>query len=324
MDVFEGLLLTAALTGLLCMTAYVITSTFCARLHTLTRWAASVAVLAGICTAIFHLLAWERAFSRWSVLACTTAFAAVAWIRFGGWQQVGAHVRRDCRFARRIGRRLRHSPYRFIALAVILLPLPAIARAIVLPPLGWDALTYHSVKAAMWVQHGGGTVMNGPGPWAYYANMPAGAEVLQAWTMLPLSSDLFTTVLDVLEWVAVGLGIVALGRSLGAKEPLASIAAAFVLSIPSLRLMLGSAYSEPFLNSMLFIGLALLLNADRTAGALVMGGLAFVYYLSAKSVNNQIVFITPYLVTLLVLTFASQHLRPPAADGKPWRKGDIT
>ena len=55
-----------------------------------------------------------------------------------------------------------------------------------------------------------------------------------------------------------------------------------------------------------------------------MGGLAFVYYLSAKTVNNQIVFITPYLVTLLVLAFASQHLRPPAAEGKPWRKGDIT
>ncbi len=41
------------------------------------------------------------------------------------------------------------------------------------------------------------------------------------------------------------------------------------------------------------------------------------------TVNNQLVFITPYLVTLLVLTFASQHLRPPAAEGRPWRKGDL-
>ena len=188
MDVFEGLLLTAALTGLLCLTAYVITSTLCRRLQTLTRWAAGVAALAGICTAIFHLLAWERAFGRWSVLACTATVAAVTWIQFGGSQRVRADIRRDCRFARRVGRRLRHSPYRLIALAVILLPLPAIARAIVLPPLGWDALTYHAVKAAMWVQHGGGPVMNGPGPWAYYANMPAGAEVLQAWSMLPTSS----------------------------------------------------------------------------------------------------------------------------------------
>src|SRR5678809_502953 len=105
MDLVEGPLLASALTGLLCLTAYVITSTLCARLPTLTRWGAGVAALAGICTAIFHLLAWERAFNRWTVLACTTAFAAITWSRFGGWQQVSAHVRRDCRFARKVGRR---------------------------------------------------------------------------------------------------------------------------------------------------------------------------------------------------------------------------
>ena len=37
--------------------------------------------------------------------------------------------------------------------------------------------------------------------------------------------------------------------------------------------------------------------------------------------NNQIVFVTPYVVTLLVLAFASQRLRPPAAEGRPWFKG---
>ncbi|HET9601302.1 MAG TPA: hypothetical protein VFP08_06910, partial [Acidimicrobiales bacterium] len=65
-------------------------------------------------------------------------------------------------------------------------------------------------------------------------------------------------------------------------------------------------------------------RAPQAIGALILGGLAYVYYLRTDEVNNQIVFITPYLVTLLVLAFASQHLRPPAAEGKPWRKGDIT
>ena len=49
--------------------------------------------------------------------------------------------------------------------------------------------------------------------------------------------------------------------------------------------------------------------------------LSLLYFLITKTVNNQLVFITPYLVTLLVLTFASQRLRPPAAEGRPWRKG---
>ncbi len=63
-------------------------------------------------------------------------------------------------------------------------------------------------------------------------------------------------------------------------------------------------------------------RAPQAIGALIMGALSLIYYLAAEEVNNQLVFITPYLVTLLVLAFASQHLRPPAADGKPWRKGD--
>jgi simple sugar transport system permease protein len=31
----------------------------------------------------------------------------------------------------------------------------------------------------------------------------------------------------------------------------------------------------------------------------------------------------PYVVTLLVLAFASQQLRMPAADGLPYRKGAV-
>ncbi|HEX9259191.1 MAG TPA: ABC transporter permease [Acidimicrobiales bacterium] len=54
-------------------------------------------------------------------------------------------------------------------------------------------------------------------------------------------------------------------------------------------------------------------------GALGVASLFF--YMQVDQVNNQIVYITPYVVTLLVLTLASQRLRPPAAEGKPWFKG---
>ena len=277
-----GLAAACALALSLSLTAYLTAFSLCARLDTLTRWAATAVVLAGICTAIFHVLAWEHAFTLGPVLALALGTATAAMIRSGGLAGLSARVARDRRFVRQLVIHAKRSPYRWIALALLLCPLPAVARALLLPPLGWDALTYHSVKAAMWVQHGGGAVMNGPGPWAYYANMPAGAEVLQAWSMLPTSSDAFTTALDVLEWIAVGLGVIVLARRIGAKEPLPSIAAAFVLSIPPLRLMLGSAYSEPFLLSTLLIGLALLLAAGRSSAALVVGSLALGLSAAAK------------------------------------------
>ena len=37
--------------------------------------------------------------------------------------------------------------------------------------------------------------------------------------------------------------------------------------------------------------------------------------------NNQFVYITPYLVTLIVVSARGQSLRPPAQAGLPWRKG---
>lgn len=45
------------------------------------------------------------------------------------------------------------------------------------------------------------------------------------------------------------------------------------------------------------------------------------WYLTADEVPTQFVFFTPHLLTLLVLAFASQRLRMPAADGQTYRRG---
>jgi len=44
-------------------------------------------------------------------------------------------------------------------------------------------------------------------------------------------------------------------------------------------------------------------------------------YLIAERPNNQLVFISPYLVTLIVVSVGGQSLKPPAQAGIPWRKG---
>jgi simple sugar transport system permease protein len=53
---------------------------------------------------------------------------------------------------------------------------------------------------------------------------------------------------------------------------------------------------------------------------LVAAGFAL-WFATSDVVPSQFVTATPYLATLLVLTFATQRLRPPAADGQPYRKG---
>ena len=69
------------------------------------------------------------------------------------------------------------------------------------------------------------------------------------------------------------------------------------------------------------------LYTKRAAAFIVMSILTatfFLLYVTVKEVPREFTYMTPYITTLLVLVFASQHLRPPAAAGKPWRKGQVT
>jgi general nucleoside transport system permease protein len=63
-------------------------------------------------------------------------------------------------------------------------------------------------------------------------------------------------------------------------------------------------------------------RGKKVAIGLTISGLAlFIFYLNTDQVNNQIVYITPYVIVLVVITFASKRSRPPAAVGIPWRPG---
>ncbi|MEV0581748.1 ABC transporter permease [Nonomuraea sp. NPDC050310] len=96
----------------------------------------------------------------------------------------------------------------------------------------------------------------------------------------------------------------------------------------SLQLRQGgtSVHALLFTLSLLVVGAAvyLLVKRHRNVPALitaVAGVLVFWLYQVTDSVPEQFTTATPYIVTLLVLALASQRLRPPAADGLPYRRG---
>jgi len=81
---------------------------------------------------------------------------------------------------------------------------------------------------------------------------------------------------------------------------------------------------------LLFIGFALVVAALYLvwrrrvvpAVAAVLGAaLFFLWYSVTNDIPIEFVPATPYIITLLVLAFAAQRLRAPAADGIPWRRG---
>ena len=74
-----------------------------------------------------------------------------------------------------------------------------------------------------------------------------------------------------------------------------------------------------------FYAVLLLKQGRRTQAAViaVLGVLIGLWYFTTDKVQPEFVQATPYIITLLVLSIASQRLRPPAAEGRPWRKGQV-
>ncbi len=53
----------------------------------------------------------------------------------------------------------------------------------------------------------------------------------------------------------------------------------------------------------------------------VFTAVTFWAFFAASEPNNQLVFVTPYVVTLIAVSVGAQRLRPPAEEGIPWFKG---
>jgi ABC-type uncharacterized transport system permease subunit len=97
----------------------------------------------------------------------------------------------------------------------------------------------------------------------------------------------------------------------------------------SLRLRSGSSVLALLLLAAIALGGVTLLMLWRrkfvaAAMSLAFAILAAIYWSITKKVPNEFQAMLPYLTTLVVLIFASKRLRPPAAAGKPWRKGQTT
>ena len=72
------------------------------------------------------------------------------------------------------------------------------------------------------------------------------------------------------------------------------------------------------------LGLWSLCRGRRLIGLITLGvaAMVLVWFLVTDTVPDEFVGFAPHLTTLLVLSLAAQRLRPPAADGKPYRRGE--
>ena len=163
---------------------------------------------------------------------------------------------------------LREPPVAF-ALVVVVLPFALMAlRGLILPPLAWDALTYHLSRAAFWVKNASLHLDPAPDAWnGTYLHSPFGGDALWAWTMLPFGDDRFVFVTSLGSWAIVGLGVYAASRALDATRSVAALLAAAAMLLPTSVHLAPSAYVDNAAAGFLLLGGAFLLRTVRSGAA---------------------------------------------------------
>ena len=243
------------------------------------RWTAVLVSGSWMATAGFHLL--------FPLSLFRVPFGAIACFLLGiGSQFVRREIatRRmlahDLRIAGHVARRTALSAAGALVLFFVPFVVLRLLRTLILPPLGWDSIAYHGVRAAIFVQNAGFTFDEGPGTWDFYRNFFAGGELLTAWAMLPFHSDLLAGLAHGLQWLGVGLAVWALARELGLRGLYAALPAWAALFVPTLQLEIPSGYVEPALNLATLAAAAFAVGFIRRAVpshallALAAGGLA--------------------------------------------------
>lgn len=130
------------------------------------------------------------------------------------------------------------------------------------------------------------------------------------------------------EGMTAGRGFIGLGAMLfGNYNPFGLLAGAGLFGYSdALRFREGAVHSLLLVIAVgLFVSAAWALYNRRYSSAgiqAVFGVLFLLWWATTDDVASQIVTATPYIVTLLVLSLATQRLRMPAADGVQYRKGE--
>jgi hypothetical protein len=205
------------------------------------RWCAAAVAAYGLELALFWLLVPAQAFRLEIVLGASLLTALALHAALARRLRPVAMLAADLARLREL---LASRVLVALALAGGLVILVRTARGLAAPPLAWDALTYHLLKAGRFVQSGGLAAELAPDAWGYYEYFPPGSEIVYAWGMLPGHGDAFVALTGLLIWIGAVVATFGAARALGAAIESSGLAALAVGLVPGVTQHLMSAYSD--------------------------------------------------------------------------------
>jgi len=158
---------------------------------------------------------------------------------------------------------LRERPWRWLAYLAAALAAFRFVRALALPPLATDSLTYHLFRAAQWVQAGGIVHEAAPDAWGYYDCYPTVGDGLWALAMLGPHSATWLGLAEGLVFCTLLLGGYATARALGIDRARSTVASLAIGFVPSVFVFSSSGYVDGTVLAAFLLGLAALLGGSK-------------------------------------------------------------
>lgn len=209
------------------------------------KWCGTIVIGLWIASVGFHLLVAFGMLRLWIVILVIICLVSIRRLSHYSFTAPFFSVRNDWLKFKNFALSEITSPLQRCFLAILGIgALLVAARCCVLPPLAWDTLTYHAVKAGIWVQNGHIGLIEAPGGWSCFRNYPGGGEALQALSMLPFHSDFLICLVDFVEWIALIPTIFLLGKSIGLNSKSSLIGSVFCLFLPCVVFSVGSCYVD--------------------------------------------------------------------------------
>ena len=228
-----------------------------------TRLAGAAVATTAVVYLVTHALLTVGIFRPLPTVGVLAVLGAVSWaaLRARGIRP-GAEVEAD---AREVVRRLGGlgTAWGLAVAAAVLLAAVRVARALALPPLGWDALVYHLFKAGRWVALGAHHVEAAPGAWGFYEWFASAGDVPWAWAFLAARDGAWLAPAGGLVWASACLAAAFLARRLGASDEGAIAVAVVTGTMPAVAGAITASYVDTALLAMFLLGTGFLVGAGR-------------------------------------------------------------
>ena len=120
----------------------------------------------------------------------------------------------------------------------------SLSRALLMPPLAWDCLTYHLTFAALWMKKGTLFFFKAPDQIFTCAFLPINGEIFASWLLLPFHNDLLGNTMNFPITLLGGISCYAITRELGLTRKEASFAPVLICFAPVIYSQITNQYVD--------------------------------------------------------------------------------